>query len=237
MDPSHCTYPEEARPELGQGGAQLGASNGLGQTAPTFLPRLSRASATCEATCRVPATRKAMGAAWGLPSNSFSANALGPRAWPFSESYPISSVYGQSWTLPPALEPWVLHTARACSVPLLQWATSCLALTHRNLPQEPVPSILSFWPTCYLILLHSSISLLSCHQHQKNPCPAATTHHPYSLIQGTYRSLPTQQLPACGHGEQRRAPPQRQEPMAGRCSPGRAPQLHWGNGVYPATSG
>lgn len=104
-----------------------------------------------------------MGAAWGLPSNSFSANALGPRAWPFSESYPISSVYGQSWTLPPALEPWVLHTARACSVPWLQWATSCLALTHPNLPQEPVLSILSFWPTCYLILLHSSISLLSRH--------------------------------------------------------------------------
>lgn len=29
LDPSHCTYPGEARPELGQGGAQLGASNGL----------------------------------------------------------------------------------------------------------------------------------------------------------------------------------------------------------------
>ena len=237
MGPSRCTYPGKARPELGRGGVQLGASDGLGQPAPTFLPRLSRASATCEATCSIPATKKAMGVMWGLPSNSSSANALGPKAQPLSESYPISSVYERSWTLTPALEPWVLDTPRPCC----SLAPMGYFLPGSNTPL-PAPgacaqSILSFWPTCYLISLHSGVSLLSRLQHRKNSFPAPANPHPYSLIQGTYGSLPTQQLPAWGHGEQQRAPPQRQEPLAEPSSPGRAPWLHQGNGAPPATSG
>lgn len=119
-----------------------------------------------------------MGVTWGLPSNSSSANALDPKARPLSESYPISSVYERSWTLTPALEPWVLDTPRPCC----SLAPMGYFLPGTNTP-PPAPgacaqSILSFWPTCYLISLHSGVSLLSRLQHRKYSFPAPATPTP-----------------------------------------------------------
>lgn len=49
LNPAHCIFPGEEKPELGQV-----------EHLTTFLPKLSQASTSCAAACSVPDTRKAM---------------------------------------------------------------------------------------------------------------------------------------------------------------------------------